>query len=302
MNLFFFSVGFRAKLNNLDPPIALQRIFVCLFATLFLQRKHERNRRRCKRKKFYWTWTGLDEWLIFQAKIEKNHPWRPSPAARELIEFPLPNKRIDFNDIPPALIVSAKLHVKCIWQRMFWWETSPRTRLLRYSPREEGHKKPPRWILQEQLNVAPEERLSYGRPIARWDCAFNDKNKAKNETWTGGRSSPGSFSVFTSRPPLHVLIPGGQVCLWWKQAMGHTYPGWTWFLLSFVLAVWSKRKSSANQSQKWQVISNFGKCGGLVDQGEVLSTRLIRAVSAADNLLAPTSCCASSINASGHHL
>lgn len=39
-----------------------------------------------------------------------------------------------------------------------------------------------------------------------------------------GKNSSGSFSVFTSEPLLHVLIPGGQVCFGWKQAQGHTYP------------------------------------------------------------------------------
>jgi len=52
---------------------------------------------------------GLEECLIFQAKLEKNHPWRPSPAAREFVGFPLPNKRFGFNDIPPALICVSKV-------------------------------------------------------------------------------------------------------------------------------------------------------------------------------------------------
>lgn len=150
--------------------------------------------------------------------------------------------------------------------------------------------------------MALEERLSYGRPMCGETAPLMTKTKQKNETWAGRRNSPGSFSVFISWPPLHILIPGGQVCFLWKQAKGHTYPGCTWFLLSFVLVFWNKRKSSANQLQKWQVISNFGKRRGLVDEGEVLSTSLGWVVSAADNLLAPTSCCVSSINASGHHL
>lgn len=141
--------------------------------------------------------------------------------------------------------MSAEWHVKCIWQRIFWWETSPSPApppLLCHSLWKERHKNPLGWILQDQLNVALEERLSYGRPMCGETAPLMTKTRQKNETWTGRRNSPGSFSVFISWPPLHILIPGGQVCFLWKQAKGHTYPGCTWFLLSFVLGFLEQEK------------------------------------------------------------
>lgn len=203
----------------------------------------------------------LEECLILQAKIEKTpYPCRPNPAAKEFIGFPLPNKRIDFNDIPPALIcvsdVTCEVHLTedilmgNLYTHLFCitaWE-------------RRGIKEMLGWILQEQLNVGLEERLSYGRPSTGWDSTFNCKIRAWKRNLEGFSRE---ISVFISHPPLDIVIPVGQVCLWWKQVYGRTYPGWTWFLLSFLL-VWSKRKLSANRLQLWELISNSGKGRGPV--------------------------------------
>lgn len=70
-------------------------LFVCLFATLLLQKKQERNRGRCKRKKLYWTWMELEEWLIFQAKIEKKSSLKTKPSCQR-IYWISPSKQKDW--------------------------------------------------------------------------------------------------------------------------------------------------------------------------------------------------------------
>lgn len=123
-------------------------------------------------------WSWKSGWY-FKQKYLKNHPWRPSPAARECIGFPLPNKRIDSNDIPPALTCVSKVTCEVHLTENILIGNLLHTPLLCYSLRKEWHKKTPWWILQEQLNVALEERLSYGRPRAWWDCTCNGTNKAR---------------------------------------------------------------------------------------------------------------------------
>lgn len=57
---FFFSVGCWTKLNNLAPVItALQRIFVCLLVSLFLQKEASKEQKVSKEEVaigFEWGW------------------------------------------------------------------------------------------------------------------------------------------------------------------------------------------------------------------------------------------------------
>lgn len=152
--------------------------------------------------------------------------------------------------------------------------------------------------------MALEERLSYGGPSVWWDCTCNDKNKTRKTRILGKQEefSTELFSFHQSSRSAHFNSWGTSLPL--VEADSGPYISRLNLVPSIICPCLEQEEIISKSTAKMSMIliSNFGKHRGLVDGGEVLSTSLGQAVSAADDLLAPTSCCVSSINTSDHHL
>lgn len=151
--------------------------------------------------------------------------------------------------------------------------------------------------------MALEERLSYGGPSVCWDCTCNDKNKTRKTRILGKQEF--STELFSFHQSSHsALFNSWGTSLPLVEADSGPYISRLNLVPSIICPCLEQEEIISKSTAKMSMIliSNFGKHRGLVDGGEVLSTSLGQAASAADDLLAPTSCCVSSINTSDHHL
>lgn len=117
---------------------------------------------------------------------------------------------------------------------------SPHTPFLCYSLRKERHKKTMGFSKTSLMQLWSKGSVM-GDQMCGETVPLMTKPRQQKDFAKAGWVFQEAFQ-FLCWHPLHVSIPGGQVHILWKQAQGRTYLNCAWFLLSFVLVIWKKRK------------------------------------------------------------